>query len=286
GTNFGFDGREDDKYTLFIKYGDADYFQTYGLQLVAGKGYEQSDTAREYVINETLAHKLGYKNPNDLIGKTIRMGRRPWKPIAGVVKDFKTNSLREETKPLVIGASKRFYSTTAIKMRSSNPKAMQGEIQKLWDKHYPEYVNNITFMDESINRFYQQEEQLSLLYKVFAGLALLISCLGLYGLVSFMAVQKTKEVGIRKVLGASVGSIVLLFSKEFTILIGVAFLIAAPVSYYLMNDWLNDFVEKIPIGVGIFLLAIAVSIIVAWITVGYKAVQAAVVNPVKSLKSE
>jgi len=141
-------------------------------------------------------------------------------------------------------------------------------------------------MDERIAKFYAQEEKLSLLYKIFAGLAIFISCLGLFGLVSFMAVQKTKEVGIRKVLGASVGNIVYLFSREFTVLIVIAFVIAAPLAWYMMNNWLNNFAYRIPLGAGIFVLAVIASIVIAWITVGYKAINAALANPVKSLRSE
>ncbi len=156
----------------------------------------------------------------------------------------------------------------------------------IWDKYFPEYVYNACFLDENINLYYQQEERLSMMYKVYALLAIFISCLGLYGLISFMVLQKTKEVGIRKVLGASVQSILYLFSKEFTILITIAFLLAAPAAWYLMHQWLENFVYKIDIGVGVFVIAIAVSVLVAWITVGYKAFKAAVVNPVKSLRSE
>jgi ABC-type antimicrobial peptide transport system permease subunit len=141
-------------------------------------------------------------------------------------------------------------------------------------------------MDESINNFYRQEEQLSLLYKIFAGIALFISCLGLYGLVSFMAVQRTKEIGIRKVLGASIGNIVYLFSKEFTLLILVAFLLAAPLAWYMMSNWLSNFAYRISMGVSVFGLAIVLSVFIAWITVGYKSVKAALANPVKSLRTE
>jgi putative ABC transport system permease protein len=154
------------------------------------------------------------------------------------------------------------------------------------ERTFPEFVYDPSFMDTRINNFYSQESQLALLYKIFAGIAIFISCLGLYGLVLFMAAQKTKEVGIRKVLGATVGNIVYLFSKEFTLLIIVAFVVAVPVSYYMMSNWLNNFVFRITISVWIFLIAIVSSIIIAWITVGYKAVKAATANPVKSLRSE
>jgi ABC-type antimicrobial peptide transport system permease subunit len=141
-------------------------------------------------------------------------------------------------------------------------------------------------MDENIAKFYQQEDQLSLLYKIFAGIAIFISCLGLYGLVSFMAVQRTKEIGVRKVLGASISNIIYLFSKEFTLLILTGFVLAVPVAYYMMNSWLENFVFRINISVKVFAIAILVSIMIAWITVGYKSVKAALANPVKSLRTE
>jgi ABC-type antimicrobial peptide transport system permease subunit len=156
----------------------------------------------------------------------------------------------------------------------------------MWDKYNPEYAANSYFMDETINDFYKQENQLSLLYKIFAGIAIFISCLGLYGLVSFMAVQRTKEVGIRKVLGASIGNIVYLFSKEFTLLIIIAFTIAAPLAWYMMNSWLQNFHYRIQMSAGMFVLAVLISVVIAWITVGYKSLKAATANPVKSLRTE
>ena len=285
-TNFAYDHREDENYGLFLKFGDADYLKTFGLELIAGRSFEPSDTTRELLVNETLVKKLGIQNPQEIIGKELRLGRSSWKPIVGVVKDFKAKSLREEIKPIMISSRKKFYSNTAIKLRTTDIKETQASIQSSWDKHFPEYVNTASFLDEHITRFYQQEDQLSTLYKIFAVLAIFISSLGLYGLVSFMAVQKTKEVGIRKVLGASAGNIVYLFSKEFTILITIAFLIAAPLAYYLMNNWLEDFAYRIKIGAGVFILAVFISILIAWLTVGYKAIKAAVANPVKSLRTE
>jgi putative ABC transport system permease protein len=288
GTNFSFDHGKDQDFILFLKFADEDYLKTFGLQLVAGRNYnvEKGDTLREALVNETLIKKIGIQNPADAIGKDIRLGGDSWIKIVGVIKDFKTNSLREAIKPTLVAAKRKFYARTAIKIRSSNLTAIHAAIEASWNKFYPEYAINGSFLDESIAQFYRQEEQLSLLYKIFAGLAIFISCLGLYGLVSFMAVQRVKEVGIRKVLGASIGNIVYLFSKEFTILIAIAFVIAVPVAWYMMSSWLNNFVYRINISTGVFLLAIAISIIIAWITVGYKAVKAAVANPVKSLRSE
>lgn len=286
GSNFAFDHRDDETFQMTMKFADENYFKTYGLELAAGRIYTPSDTIREVLINETTVQKLGLKNPADAVGKEIRLGRSPWKTIVGVVKDFKTNSLREQIKPLLIAQRNEYYSLISVKLRSSNLQNAQASIQSAWNSQFPEYAYAGRFFDDSINRFYEQEEKLALLYKIFAILAILISSLGLYGLVSYMAVQKTKEVGIRKVLGASAGSIVYLFSKEFTILITIAFLIAAPLAYFMMNNWLQDFVFRIQLGVNVFLIAVIISILIAWATVGYKAVKAALANPVKSLRTE
>jgi putative ABC transport system permease protein len=159
-------------------------------------------------------------------------------------------------------------------------------VQSKWEKTYAEYAYNGYFLDENIAEFYKQENQLAFIYKIFAGIAIFISCLGLYGLISFMVVQRTKEVGVRKVLGASISGIVLMFSKEFMLLIIISFLIATPFAYYMMNSWLQNFVFRVPLSAGAFLLAVASSLVVAWLTVGYKAVKAALTNPVKSLRSE
>jgi ABC-type antimicrobial peptide transport system permease subunit len=285
-SNFNYDHSDKDPgFNVSIKQADADYFKTFGLQFIAGNAYQQSDTLKEMVVNETLLKKLQVKKPQDAIGKTIKMGNR-WIPITGVVRDFKTSSLREQTRPLVIVTRKKYYSRIGIKIHSANFSQTVAAIKSLWEKTYPDYVYTPEFMDESIAKFYKQESQMEILYKIFAALAILISCLGLYGLVSFMAQQKTKEIGVRKVLGASVSSIVYLFSKEFTLLILIAFAIALPVAYFLMNSWLVNFAYRIDLGIGIFLMAILASILLAWMTVGYKAIKAALANPVKSLRSE
>ena len=216
----------------------------------------------------------------------LRIGGSIPKPVTGVVKDFKLQSLHEEVAPIVLMPNKKRYSTTGIKLASANLLQSKENIEKVWNLHYPEYVYNARFYDEAINEFYVQEERLSLMYKVYALLAIFISCLGLYGLISFMAVQKTKEVGIRKVLGASVSNIVYLFSKEFTLLIVFAFLLAAPAAWYMMRTWLQDFVYRIDIGIGVFLVAIIVSLLIALVTVSFQAIKSAIANPIKNLRTE
>jgi len=283
--NFAYDHRPDENFEVYRKMADEDYFKTYGLEIIAGRPYSKSDTIKEVVVNETMVRKLGIKRPGDIIGHEMRLGGQ-WRPIVGVVKDFKTNSLRETIKPLAIAERNKRYYYTGIKLNTLHLNEVTKRIEAAWNQFFPEYVYTPTFMDDRINEFYKQENQLSLLYKIFAAIAILISCLGLYGLVSFMAAQKTKEVGIRKVLGASVLNIIYMFSKEFTILILIAFAVAVPVAYYMMHNWLDNFAFRINITVWVFMLAIACSVAIAWITVGYKSIRAAMTSPVKSLRTE
>ncbi|HEX5151159.1 MAG TPA: ABC transporter permease [Parafilimonas sp.] len=270
-----------------LKWADPDYFKTYNLHFIAGRPYRASDTVREFVVNETLLRKLGIRNPQDAIGKEINF----WDGgkvanIVGVVRDFNSYSLREPMAPVVLSTWRDVYQTINIKIKPGAEKSVLPFIEKLWTNTYPDYAYNYEFLDETIKNFYSQENQLSQLYKIFAGIAIFISCLGLYGLVSFMAVQRTKEVGIRKVLGASVRNIIFLLSKEFTILVVIAFIIAAPVAWYIMHQWLQNYTYRIPVTASIFIVAIVSSIIVAWIAVGHRAIHSALANPVESLRTE
>ena len=286
-TNFAFDHKPEPDFNLYTKFGDEDYFKTFELEFIAGRGYNKSDSINEVVVNETLVKKLGVKSPEEILGKQIRYGGLgAWKNIVGVVKDFKTNTLKEDIKPLALASNRSDYYVTSVKLNSGNVPKTRSAVESSWNQVFPEYAFTSNYLDESIGRFYRQDEQLSLLYRIFAGIAIFISCLGLYGLVTFMAVQRTKEIGIRKVLGASVQNIVYLFSKEFTILIIIGFVVAIPVAWYMMNNWLEDFVYRIEISPGVFLLAAALSLCIAWLAVGYKSIKAALMNPVKSLRSD
>ena len=220
-SDFKFDhAGKSTNFSANLKWADADYFKTYNLQFVAGRPYYPGDTVREFVVNETLLRKLGIRNPQDVIGKEINFwdGRKVAN-IVGVVRDFNSYSLREPMAPVVLSTWKDVYQTIGIKIKPGAEKAVLPFVEKLWNQSFPDYVYQYHFLDDTIASFYKQENQLSVLYKIFAAIAIFISCLGLYGLVSFMAVQRTKEVGIRKVLGASARHIVYLMSKEFTLLI-------------------------------------------------------------------
>ena len=264
---------------------DTSFFSLYNLPLVAGRIYYPSDTMREFVVNETVIKKLGIQNPQEAIGKLVNVIGKTC-PIVGVVKDFHSNSLRDPIGPIVMTTIKNAYGQANIKINMSKAKTVIAAMRNIWDKNYPDYVFEYNFLDQSIAAYYKQENQLAQLYKIFAGIAIFISCLGLYGLISFMGIQRKKEIGIRKLLGAPVRHIVIMLLREFTILISIAFLIAAPIAWYFMHQWLQQYTYRITIGLWFFGTTIISSLIIAWLTVGYTAIKAAIANPVDSLRSE
>ncbi len=268
-----------------LKFADANYIPTYDLKLIAGRNYVASDTVFELVVNETFAQKLGLA-PGDIIGKTFKLGRRPYLPVVGVVRDFHTRPLQEEIRPCLLASNWRAYYEAGIKIETANMKEALAHIEKAWSAAFPEFVFSYQFLDERIAGFYAEEQKMSQLFRVFAGIAIFIGCLGLFGLISFMAAQKTKEIGMRKVLGASVQNILLLFSREFALLIGVAFALAAPVAYFVMQNWLANYPYRIEIGAGVFALALGATLVIAAATIGYRAFKAAATNPVEALRYE
>jgi predicted permease len=287
-SNFYFDNKNEDiVFPAFLKFADEDYFDLYEMEFVAGQGYPMSDTIRNVVINETMAKKLLIASPEEAIGKNIRLGGGGnWVPITGVVKDFTVNSLREEIKQLLITSNKRNYRQVAVRLDGSAEKSTLEAIQGKFEEVYPEQIYSGNFLDESIAAFYESEQKLALVYKIFAVLSILISFIGLYGLVSFMVGQKVKEIGIRKVLGASVTQITMMLSKEFILMVLLAFVIAIPLAYFMVQEWLASFAYKTPISVGLFLSVMLVSLLITALTVGSKAIRAAIANPVDSLTDE
>lgn len=207
-------------------------------------------------------------------------------PVVGVVKDFNDRSLRQELSPVLMATNSTMYRQASVKLPAANIAGSMEKIKKLWEQTFSNNVYEYRFLDEKIAGYYQQESQLSELYKIFAGIAIFLSCLGLYGLASFMAVQRIKEVGIRKVLGASTGNIVYLFSREFILLIAIAFVIATPIAWYYMHQWLQDYAYRINISWWIFAAGGLAAIVIALATISVKAIKAAVTNPVKSLRTE
>ena len=287
-TKLKFDNAiKDADFQAITKFADNDYVSTYKLQFVAGKNLQPSGWTREFLVNESLVKSLGFKKPEDILGKEISiMGGLIKCPVVGVLKDFNDRSLRQNVAPLLIATNSTMYRQASIKLSTTHMATTLQAIKKIWEQTFPNYVYEYRFLDDKIASFYKQESQLSQLYKIFAAIAIFLSCLGLYGLASFMAVQRTKEVGIRKVLGASASSIVYLFSREFILLIAVAFAIATPLAWYYMHKWLQDYAYRITINWWIFILGGIAAIVIALVTISFQAVKAASANPVKSLKIE
>ncbi len=284
GTSFRIEGKED-HYETQVKQIDGNYLDLFGLSLVAGANLADMDTAQGFIVNERLAALTGNTNPNDIVGKRIRMWGRNL-PVVGVVKDFHTVSLHSPIEPTIMMNRIRGYRSLSVRIRPTETQAALEEIKKKWEATYPEFIYSFEFMDEAIREFYESDRKASTLLSVFTSLAIFIGCLGLFGLASFMANQKTKEIGIRKVLGASVESILLIFSREFVVLIAVGFALAAPLAWYGMNKFLDEFAYKITIGPGLFAIGLIVTLLIAAVTVGYRSIRAALVNPVNSLRSE
>ncbi len=275
---------------------DESYIKTLGLQLVTGRDFlqnSQEDRDHAFIINESAVRELGLVNPQKAIGQTLM-----WKvwdaskdslkkgQVIGVVKDFHYKSLYDPVTTAVLQLYPPAYSRVAVRIQTSDISNSLAAIKKIWLRYAPDYPMEYKFLDESFEKMYQSEDKLKTLLTVFTAIAIFVGCLGLLGLVSFAAVRKTKEIGIRKVLGASVNSIVILLSKDFIRLVLTAILIASPLAWYLMHQWLQDFAYRITISPWIFFSAATGAVLLTILTVGFHAVRAAIANPVKSLRSE
>lgn len=274
-----------------VKFIDEPYTDMFQLTMLAGNKIKQTnksenDTIYDVVVNETMIHKLNVQDPQKAIGKHIILNGNWHCTIMGVVRDFQSESKHKAIRPCVIMYRADNFYMASVKLASANMNKTIAAIDKSWSVLFPQNVFSYEFLDDHIAAWYRQEQKEYTAFKLFAGVAILIGCLGLYGLIAFAAAQRTKEVGIRKVLGASLTDIVLLFSKEFVVLIAVAFLIAAPIAYYVMNNWLQSFAYQISIGANIFVIAILSSFVIAACTIAYQALKAALANPVKSLRTE
>ncbi|HEY5465015.1 MAG TPA: ABC transporter permease [Hanamia sp.] len=272
-----------------------DFTKTMKMQMIAGRDFQQSDfgmmdTANDYenfhqpyIINETLAKKLGW-TPQEAIGKIIK--KNVTGPVTGVVKDFNFNSLHNPIGPMLIFLSRSLSREFMLRINGNNTKSTLAGIETVWKARVPEMPFSYHFLDDAYNKLYLSDQRTSSLFSIAAGLAIILACLGLFGLAAFTTLQRTKEIGIRRVLGANVSSITFLIAKNFLELIAIAILIAAPLAWWAGNRWLQDFAFRISVHWYIFVATAFVTALIALCTIGYHSVKASLSNPVESLRSE
>lgn len=273
---------------LDLYFVDFDYIPQFGLKMAAGRPFSRdfgTDTTQAMVMNEAAVKLFGYSSPEEAIGRRFKQWGREGK-IVGVVQDFHFRSLQETIKPLTMRIEPGGSELVSIKIDGGNIKETVAAVEQKWKTIMPNRPFSYYFMDEFFDRQYRSEERFEKLFFNFAILAIFISCLGLLGLASYSTMQRTKEIGVRKVMGASTGSIVGLLSKDFLKLVLIAFVIASPIAYYGMYRWLENFAYKTDIYWWIFAIAAFLSAAIAFATVSFQSIRAALMNPVKSLRSE
>jgi putative ABC transport system permease protein len=293
---FGPDGQKDRSANVFL--GDHDYVKTLGLRIVAGRDFSRemkTDEREAFLINETAVKEWGYGTPEKALGQPLHWNE--WEPadtlnpvkkgkIIGVVEDFHYKSLHEKVTPSVIQIYPAVVFKVAVKLKTADIKNTIAYINGVWNKFSPGYPLDYKFMDETYGAMYKAESKLSDLLWIFTIMAIIVGCMGLFGLAAFSAEQRTKELGIRKVLGANAFDIVGLLSKNFLFLVVIASFIAFPIAWWAMNNWLEDFPYRINISWWVFGIAITAALTIALLTVSFQAIKAALANPVKSLRTE
>jgi putative ABC transport system permease protein len=282
-----------------IKAADRNYLDVYGLQLVAGRWFNEGDELKmagdkpdslkqfAFVLNETAVRALGYRTPQEAIGQLVTYGFNDvTAPVIGVVKDFHVASMHTAVMPVLLEPYPFFYYNAGIQLTRGYTPATMDAIEKAFHSVYPDAIFDAKFLDEDVDALYKDDRRTQQLFELFTGLSIAINILGLVGLLAFMIEQKTKEVGIRKVLGASVGDISVLLTRDFLRLIGIAFLVAAPLAALLMTRWLNDFAYRTSLGWEVFAGALFCTVVVTCVAVSFQTIRAAVRNPVRALRSE
>ena len=266
---------------------DADYFNTYSLKLAAGRFFSKSmvtDSAKAVLVNESAVKTFGWQTPQNAIGKPFGEGKDK-KYVIGVVKDFNFESLHKPVDALLISYVNG-VSSLSVKIDAAHITQAINHLKKTWNNIVPQVPLQYDFVDQKIAQQYGSEQKMEDIFYGFSGLSLLIACLGLFGLSTFVVERKIKEIGIRKVLGASISGIAALLSKDFLKLILLSILIATPLGWYFMNNWLKDFAYRINISWWIFLVAGTIAVVIAVLTISVQTIKAAIANPVKSLKTE
>jgi putative ABC transport system permease protein len=297
GEGINLPGRAD-QYSINMYLVDHNYIPTMGMEMVAGRNFSEAfgtDEEEAFILNETAVKDLGWGKPADALGReiywdkwvgkteadTVKRGR-----VIGVVKDFHFKSFHQKIEPLVLHIFPAGFNEFVVRIRPENSAATLGFLEQKWAKLAPNWPFDYKFLDDQFAKLYESEQAFGRLFGVFTGLSIFVACLGLFGLASFTAQQRTKEIGVRKVLGASVGSIVALLSRDFLKLVGIAFLLAAPLAWYFMGQWLQNFVYRVEMGWWVFVLAGGLALLIALLTISFQSIKAALTNPVRSLRSE
>ncbi len=267
---------------------DEDFIKTFDIQMAAGQDFTKdmdSDSVGYYLINEAAARELGFNSNEEAVGRKLTYGGIEGR-IVGVTKDFHFESVHSPIGPMILLKNNNFHRSICLKIAGGNMQEVVAFVEETWDRFDTKNPINYSFVDESFEQQYQAEERLSSMFKVFAVVAVLISCLGMLGMVTFIVERKTKEIGIRKVLGARSGNIMWLVSRSFLVLIGIACAVALPLGYYLMSNWLQQFAYQINISIGLMVIPIAAVLVITMATILYRIVKAVYINPVKYLRSE
>ena len=263
---------------------DFDYFKTFGMKIAAGRGFskEFSTDRNVVVLNEEAVKRMGVTSPigMELINETVK------RTVVGVVKNYHFRSLHKEIEPLVLILAPELCRGLCARIKSRNIASTLTFLEKKWKQFAPDYPFNYDFLDDRLERLYKPEQVVGTIFKIVTLLTIFISCLGLFGLSSFMAERRTKEIGIRKVLGASVPGLALMLSREFTRLVIFANVIAWPIAYLAMKKWIRSYAYHTAISLDIFIMAGILALIIAWLTISYQSVKAALANPVDALRYE
>ena len=280
----------DYKESVQLRWGDINYLKLFNIKLLAGRNVQQSDTIKEFLINETYAKALGFKHPQDVIGKLLNFNDKRL-PVVGVMHDFHEQSFHSPVGPLVFAGfdDRSYFIHVLLQPQNGNNSSWRNtiaQIQKAYHQLYPDEDFTYNFLDETIAKFYESEQHTASLLSWAMGLSILISCLGLLGLVMYTINTRTKEIGIRKILGATVTNIISILSKDFVQLVLIAFVIATPIAWWATYKWLQDFAYKTNMSWWIFAVCGFAMLLIALITLGIQTIKAAIANPVKSLRTE
>lgn len=287
-TKFIYNNQKNDDFEVRIAKADENYSKLFGLKIIAGKMFLKSDTANGCVVNEAFLKKMNIHDPQEAIGKMLNpvneVGRNV--PIVGVVKDFNDRSLKETISPMAIYAERNSYYNAAIKINGKEVMPVMKKIEALWNTTFPAYVYNAHFVNDDINQYYEGERITGTLFRVFAGVIIFISFIGLFGLISFVAAQRTREVAIRKVLGASNMELIKMLNSSFLLMVFMSNLVAWPLAWLFAAKWLSGFAYRIELGIWPFFLAFLCSMVLTLITASIKSYRISTANTVKALKYE